>query len=451
MNQNIQYITLLTATLGLLTGCAASQRQAERVVTVTPDFCRLTPDSVNEVRIDMVFHVPENSLSRRSRLVITPQLIKDGVVLQEYTPLVLDAPVYSKKVNRKQILEDYIDPHADKAVKADKASRAFDLPWKDTLQLLDQAVEGRFIAVISTDGCGECTGIDTINLASISLPVPVSKEEPAMELAWIEPEFVIRPKVMEGKGIANLQFGINKSDIDLAIGNNRKELEEMLHTLTPVLGDTLATVSSLTITGMASADGSLAFNTTLARNRATAARQWLIGRLNINPDIQRLISIDSRPEGWEPVLLAMLADGDPDSEAVKGILEKYNDSNDDVQEYHIRRLSCWNRIKNDYLQNARKVEYVYSYTLKSFTSDAELLEMYRKRPDAFNEEELLRVAALTTSDSGKKEVYQTILKYFPHSQTAANNLAVLYLCEGKMKEAQKVLGVSEKLIIKKTK
>ena len=65
--------------------------------------------------------------------------------------------------------------------------------------------------------------------------------------------------------------------------------------------------------------------------------------------------------------------------------------------------------------------------------------MYDKRPDAFNEEELLRVAALADTHEKKKNVYQTIMKYFPQSQTAANNLAVLYLQEENTEKARKVL------------
>lgn len=82
--------------------------------------------------------------------------------------------------------------------------------------------------------------------------------------------------------------------------------------------------------------------------------------------------------------------------------------------------------------------------MKSFTGDDELLDMYRKRPDAFNEEEFLRVATLMKSHNEKVEVYQTILKYFPQSQIAANNLAVLYLREGRTEKAQEILsGLSQ--------
>ena len=51
----------------------------------------------------------------------------------------------------------------------------------------------------------------------------------------MEPQFVVRPKVVDGKGEARLAFEINKYDINLGLGNNRSELEAMLETLTPVL------------------------------------------------------------------------------------------------------------------------------------------------------------------------------------------------------------------------
>ena len=114
-----------------------------------------------------------------------------------------------------------------------------------------------------------------------------------------------------------------------------------------------------------------------------------------------------------------------------------------MAERYIRRLACWNDIKNRYLQKDRKVEYEYTYTIKSFTTDEELLDMYEKRPDAFNEEELLRVSTLKQTAEEKKEVYRTILRYFPQSKVAANNLAVLLLREDKADEAEQVINSLE--------
>lgn len=430
MKLNTQYITLLAASTGLLVGCA-SHRQVEKPVTVTPAPYVLTPDSGNRVTMDMVFHVPENYFTKRSRLVITPQLLVNDSVRDEYLPVVADAPIYIKKNERRMVLEDYEDPNAERALRVENPSDSHDFPYNETLVLPEGLDSARVVAVISSDGCGECTGIDTIDVASIA--------RPSLYIKWIEPVFTVRPKVVDGKGEAHLQFAINKYDIDMELGNNREELGAMLETLAPVLKDTLATINTFTITGMASADGSLAFNTRLAENRAIAAKNWLSGQLGLSETQQKSIRTDSRPEGWRPVLDSMIKDNNADSVKVKDILEQYADANDDVQERYIRRLDCWNSIKEKYLAKDRKVEYTYSYTIKSFTSDKELLEMYGKRPDAFNEQELFKVSTLMKTNEEKIDVYRTILKYFPHSDTAKNNLAVLYLREGREEEARELL------------
>ena len=210
----------------------------------------------------------------------------------------------------------------------------------------------------------------------------------------------------------------------------------MMHVLRPVLQDSLSTLDHLSITGVASADGPLKLNTELARNRATAAKDWLVNRLGLSASAARKITVDSRPEGWMPVVDAMRRAGDPDADAVEAIINKYADRGDDVQEMYIRRLPCWNKVRDTYLQRDRVVEYRYSYTVKSFTSDEEMLRLYRSRPDAFNEEELLRVSTLTQTEAARKEVYQTVLRFFPRSAVAANNLALIYLAEGNASEAE---------------
>ena len=72
----------------------------------------------------------------------------------------------------------------------------------------------------------------------------------------------------------------------------------------------------------------------------------------------------------------MVAAGDADSTMVKNILTRYANFNDDVQERYIRRLPIWNNIKKKYLQKSRSVEYTYTYIIKNFTTDEEMLQMY---------------------------------------------------------------------------
>lgn len=419
----------------LLAGCATVK--TDRQVYVSP-VRTLTPDSTSSVQVDVTVHVPEKAFSRRSRLIVVPQLMQHDRMLAELTPVVLDAPIYQKKMERRKELEDYHDPYAPWA-QAVEHNRAYDLVYRERVFVPDSISAGQIVAVLSADGCGSCGVVDTVDVAYISNLPNLIEPKKSLQLNWIEPEFVIRPKVMKGRGEALLQFVINLYDINLTLGQNREEMNRMLGTLQGIVNDTLATLNSVSIYGMASADGPFAFNTTLSRNRANSARKWLENQLNINLEDNIRFSIGSRPEGWLPVLEAMRADRHPDTLQVKNILDKYNAENDDVAERYIRRLACWPDIRAKYLQKDRKVEYEYTYTIKSFTTDEELLSFYATRPDAFNEEELLRVSTLKQTPEEKKEVYQTILHYFPESQVAANNLAVLYLREDNPDAAEAVL------------
>ena len=387
----------------LACGTYTSNRKVEVLPVET-----LTPDSASVVNVNVTFKVPARAFSGRSRLVVVPQLIQNDVMLSECRALVLDAPIYSKKMERKIRLDNYQDTLALQAQKVNN-KKELSIPYTESVTVPSDIDGGRIVAVLSSDGCGECGVVDTVDVAYIA-------------------------------GEALLQFVINRYDINLSLGNNESEMNGMLSTLQKITSDSLAVLNSVSIYGMASADGSFAFNTKLSENRAKSAKNWLIKQLNLSNEVYSQFSVGSRPEGWLPVLEAMRADGHKDTVKVKEILSKYNAENDDVAERYIRKLSCWPDIRSKYLQKDRKVEYEYTYTIKSFTTDEELLDMYGKRPDAFNEEELLRVSTLKKTPEEKKEVYRTILHYFPQSHIAANNLAVLLLREDKADEAEAVLN-----------
>lgn len=404
----------------VLSSCATRQTAPLKILLSSQV---LMPGVDDSARIDVIFHLPENYLTRRSRVVITPQLVVGDSVYGEYPPVVLDASIYRKKVERLEVLDGYTDPYVQEARMIDNR-KSYEIPYACPVILPAGITNAHLQAVVSTDGCGECTGTDTLILAEVADPMNFFRSE--MKQVCLDPDFVVPPKIREGKGKANLQFEINRFDIKMDMGHNATEMEKILNRLCSVLNDSLSMLNKLEIVGIASADGSLAFNTTLARNRALSAKRWLSDKLHLPYEVQQLITVKSRPEGWEPVLEAMRRAEDEDASAVASILAQYSDKNDDVQEYHIRRLPAWNRIKDNYLQKDRVVEYLYTYTMKSFTTDAQLLSLYKTRPDAFSEEELLRVSELVKTEHECEEVYRTTLRYFPESEAAANNLAVIY-------------------------
>ena len=186
--------------LAFVSGCGAS-RKASKVITVAPDRQILSQDSTNKVSLNLVFQVPEKYFSTRSRLIILPQLMVGDTVKDKYSPIVLDAPIYNKKKERLEVLEEYQDPYSESAVAVRKPSRAFNIPYSETVSLPEGLDNARIAGVVTADGCGKCANIDTVDMASIANPVTLIDVKKSLELSWIEPEFVIRPKVMEGRGV----------------------------------------------------------------------------------------------------------------------------------------------------------------------------------------------------------------------------------------------------------
>lgn len=286
-------------------GCASSGMNKK--VSVTP-VRTLTPDSMSTVGVDVNIHIPEKVFTGRTRLIVVPQLLQKDSMLAEYTPMVFDAPIYSKKMNRRVLLDGYVDTLANVARKVNNR-KEYDVTYSERVAVPADIDGGRIVAVLSTDGCGECGIADTVDIAYINNIPTLIEPKKSLQLNWIEPEFVIRPKVMEGRGEALLQFVINRYDINLSLGDNRNEMNRMLATLQKIVTDSLATLNRVSIYGMASADGSYAFNTTLSRNRANSAKNWLVDQLHISASQASRFSVGSRPEGWMPVLQAMIADG----------------------------------------------------------------------------------------------------------------------------------------------
>lgn len=372
--------------------------------------------------LDKTIQIPEEWYKRRSRLIISPQLVLADQSVTDYEPVIADASIYTKKLRRKKVLENFQDEfnHTPLLNWSKASGNAFTL--SNTYDLPENFSSGHLNAIVTLDGCAECTALDTVLVAYLN-----KQPQPAdtFSLQWIEPQFVVRPKIMHGQGEAMLQFPINSSKIVLEMGRNLQELLKMSKDISPILNDSLMEFNFIRITGVASADGSLAFNTKLAYNRAQSASNWLMENLNLPEKMRKLISVHYKPEGWEPVLLAMQQDNSPYATQVEEVLNKYAGSDDDKQEYYIRRLPCWNVIKNNYLQKDRKVEYTYEYTIRSFTTDEELLRMYEERLEVFNEEEMLRVAELVEPLERKLEIYEQIVERFPESKIGKNNYEVL--------------------------
>lgn len=149
--------------LGIV-GCASSGMSKKVVVTPVRT---LTPDSMSTVGVDVNIHIPEKAFTGRTRLIVVPQLLQKDSMLAEYTPMVFDAPIYSKKMNRRVLLDGYVDTLANVARKVNNR-KEYDVTYSERVAVPADIDGGRIVAVLSTDGCGECGIADTVDIAYIN-------------------------------------------------------------------------------------------------------------------------------------------------------------------------------------------------------------------------------------------------------------------------------------------
>ena len=155
MNTKKTYNLLLAGVLPVvMLGCAASH-EGHRL-SVAPEAAVLMPDSTHSVRLDLTVRVPEKAFSRRSRLIVVPQLMSGDSLIAECTPLVLDAPVYARKLQRRKDLEGYTDSLSSYARPA-YTGKTMEIPYRETVAVPDSLNDGRILAGGTTDGCGICS------------------------------------------------------------------------------------------------------------------------------------------------------------------------------------------------------------------------------------------------------------------------------------------------------
>ena len=169
-------------------GCASSGMSKKVVVTPVRT---LIPDSMSTVGVDVNIHIPAKTFTGRTRLIVVPQLLQKDSMLAEYTPMVFDAPIYSKKMNRRVLLDGYVDTLANVARKVNNR-KEYDVTYSERVAVPADIDGGRIVVVLSTNGCGECGIADTVDIAYINNIPTLIEPKKSLQLNWIEPEFVIR-------------------------------------------------------------------------------------------------------------------------------------------------------------------------------------------------------------------------------------------------------------------
>lgn len=199
---------------------------------------------------------------------------------------------------------------------------------------------------------------------ALSLPVMLQAQTPRRTLVgeWREGDYIVRRYITEDKTPHSDEyevfFAINSADANINFENNDKEIAAMDALFLNIKGDTLKHITSIAIEGIASPDGTVAHNSTLARQRAQHLATMIAKRYNLPTNE---IAITSHVEPWS---------------ATTDALEhsKLNNRNDLIRIVNTdeapmvvdkrlkREDEAWQYLKEDVLPDMRRAIVTVTYT-----------------------------------------------------------------------------------------
>lgn len=234
-------------------------------------------------------------------------------------------------------------------------------------------------------------------------------------------------------GSAFIDYVVNKTVINPNYRNNKAEIAKIQATIDSVKADKDITLTSVTIKGFASPEGSYANNERLAKGRTQSLKEYVQGLYDFAPDF---IQTSYEPEDWAG-LRAYVASSDL---ANKDEIIKIIDGNLEPDEKE-KAISAY---ANDYTQllihcypALRHSDYKVEYTIRNYKDVDEISRVFEESPQKLSLEEFHILANEYGDDSRKlNDIYETAVRMYPNDAAANVNAAISEMQNGDYASAE---------------
>lgn len=179
---------------------------------------------------------------------------------------------------------------------------------------------------------------------------------------WRDGDYIVRRYIVKDdtlhKAMYELHYAINSTATAPEYEHNDIELERLDRFFATLKKDTLRHISSITIMGYASPDGTTPFNATLARERAQRLSQMLTERYGLKG---YNLAIDSRVEPWSATTEAINDSKLKNRSDIVKIVNT-NEAPMVVDNKLKHDKAAWQWMKSDVLPDMRRAVVTIAYT-----------------------------------------------------------------------------------------
>ena len=381
------------------------------------------------------FYIPEALMASNYRLVVQPTIYNVTRRKTMYLhPIVYDGAEYKLTQERMygfDLSKDPLAPYIQENPMPRKGNLL--VAFHDSAYIENNRDDFRADVYYSIENYHKIVKNDTTVIAEGSVnplrffDYQIEARELTDSIYIPKPELALR----NDKGEVHLTYLPGKATIDEKDAHNLAELNKLQQRLSFLEQDPDAKLESMSISGISSPEGDYKKNVALADSRMKAARDKILSF--ISPTTREFLKVESQSkvENWTPVVEMLKQDSLYEkAKEVQEIISKYpNDM--DSQFHKIRRLSYYRSVIVPYLTELRRVEYDFGYSMYRILKDDEIQELYEQNYTQLSRYDFYRMFQMATTDAEKETLYSQALSVYPRFMLAANNLASLYIRQGR--------------------
>lgn len=246
---------------------------------------------------------------------------------------------------------------------------------------------------------------------------------------------VVKTRELSGK--AYVDFPVNQTVIKPDYRNNAFELAKIIATIDSVKNDKDITVTSLSIKGFASPEGSYDNNARLAKGRTEALKDYVE---NLYKFPTSFISTSYEPEDWQGLKEWVEKSDIENKEGILSIIDldlAPDPKNTKIQTTYPKQYKYL--LANVY-PGLRHSDYRIEYSIKQFTDMNEIAEVFKTSPQKLSLSEMYTLASNYEPGSEEyNEIFETAVRMYPDDETANLNAANAAMNVGNLKAAEKYL------------
>ncbi|MCD8296877.1 MAG: DUF3868 domain-containing protein [Prevotella sp.] len=257
------------------------------------------------------------------------------------------------------------------------------------------------------------------------------------KLVYVRPQAEIS-KMRAIEATAYISFPVNKTEIKPEYLNNRVELAKIQATIDSVKNGSDYTITTISLKGYASPEGSYEYNSSLAKGRTEALSEYVREQYDFGDDV---IVTDYEAEDWSGLrvyvegsslehrteILAMIDDDSRDADAKEWLIKSTYPS-----EYRGLLDNCYPRL--------RHTDYKVSYNVRTYSDINEIHQVYKTHPQDLSLNEIYLLAQECEPNTDEfSDVFETAVRLYPEDETANLNAANAAISRGDLTTASRYL------------